>query len=385
MYQSPFEFYNPVQLPYFFQYSQGGFNQARIAAPYQTAAPQLWGYIPFNNQFPVAGNIFYPYIPANGGFISPNKPLSPQIPLPLLSLPMPQTSLEYPIPNDIPQARQTALKDAIEWILENPTPLANNTAVEVGEEIMLFYQLYRRAGAQEAKDYCKEYIAVRIQEIVNSGKFNNPTQGELTVFVPISQIMSALGLSLFDYRSFILEKVLSNPETYSPTHKMWNTSILERLGFHPSIPLVQLVSQGSIAKEYETGQLMYLMDAPNADELLIMGRFYDIAHEIIPLSNFGETPITLLSDQKMAFLKTLIHRGIRFFIDHPDFDILSELLICANMIELDDQLLLEQAYNYILSQQMEDGSFGTNPRLTEMGRSNPARHLVFVAVWALIQ
>lgn len=369
----------PIQQPFPLNvYTPSGFT------PYQFLPSQGWGNA-WGNSFPPLSTSFpYPALvyeglgyPGQRSNSTPSQDVSP--------LPRPKTLSEYPIPEDIPQKRKTALKDALDWIFNNPAAFTNNSAVEIGEEVMLFYQLYRRASEQEARDLCHEYIATRIKEIVDYGALNNTASGEISVLVPICDIVAKLGLFLFDYRAFINEKVLFNPGTYTPTHKIWNSSILEALGFYPPTPLTHLVSQGSIVAEFTSGQLLQLMDSPNADERFIMSRFYDIAHEIIPLAGFGEKPITILDAQQVSFLKNLITRGLHYFLGNPDIDILSELLICANMIDLADQALINEAYEYILDQQVADGSFGDISRLIEIGRSSPARHGVFVAVWALIQ
>jgi hypothetical protein len=159
------------------------------------------------------------------------------------------------------------LKKALDWIFENTTDLRYTSALEIGEEIILFYQLYRRAQTEKARDFCKNFINFRIKQIVDSGRLNNPTSGEITVFLPMCEIMLKLGLSLFDHKSFINQKVLSNSEIFSPGYDIWNVSILERLGFYPPIPLISLIPNGSIATEFQSGNLFRLMDSPNTDKM----------------------------------------------------------------------------------------------------------------------
>ena len=300
-------------------------------------------------------------------------------------LPQPENYTEYPIPYDVPESRKRVIKKALDWIFENPASLQNKMSVEVGEEIMLFYQLYRRAGAQDAKELCRNYIAARISEVVNTGRLGNPTWGEITILLPMCEIMVNLGLSLFDYRFFIRQKLLSNPDTFTPTYAIWNSSILERLGFYPDVPLTHLVQTGAILTEYRTGQLMDMMQVPDGDKDMIMQRFYIITHEIFPLTSFGDSPMALLEPLENSFLQDFIAEALVYFLENPDLDLLSELVISAHMIGLEDKTLLDTAYQFIMDQQETDGSFGDIPRLIEMGRSSAARHGVFVAVWALIQ
>jgi hypothetical protein len=298
--------------------------------------------------------------------------------------PRPEKPSEYPIPEEIPQERVKTLKKALDWIFDNTTDLRNTSALEIGEEIILFYQLYRRAQSQEAKDFCKRFINFRIKQIIDSGKLINPTGGEITVFLSMCEIMLKLGPSLFDYRSFINNKVLSNSEIFNPGYDIWNASSLERLGFYPPVPLASLIPNGSIVTEFQTGNLIRLMDSPGTDIFPIWSQCSDIIHEIFPLTNFGETPIMMITPDQITFLKHLIAKGILFFIQTNDLDMISELLICANMIDLNDQSLLDVAYQYIIDNQTADGSFGDILRFTQMGRSNASRHTVYVAVWAMI-
>ncbi|MGA1839320.1 MAG: DUF6895 family protein [bacterium] len=272
----------------------------------------------------------------------------------------------------------------MDWIFENTTDLTSTTASEIGEEIILFYQLFRRAQSQEARDFCRKFIDFRIKQIVDSGRLNNPTPGETTVFLNVTEIMLKLELSLFDYKSFINQKVLTNPEIFNPGFDIWNVSILERLGFNPPAPLISLIPDSSIVEEFQSGNLIRLLDYQGTDIILIRALFSYIIHEIFPLTGFGETPLMMITPDQKEFLKYLIDKGIIYFIQADDLDMVGELLICANMIDINDQSLMETAYQFIIDNQIADGSFGEIQRFIEMGRSNASRHTVYVAVWAMI-
>lgn len=343
----------------------------------------------FNNFQPANPfNSFYQFLPYSSvPYMIPRNTNIAQnllIPQNISPFPGPEESSEYPIPEDISPERKKALKKALDWIFENTTDLTGTTASEIGEEIMLFYQLYRRAQSREARDFCRKFIDFRIKQIVDSGKLNNPTPGETTVFLNVSEIMLKLGLSLFDHKSFINQKVLTNAEIFNPGFDIWNVSILERLGFNPPAPLISLMPNSSIAEEFQSGNLIHLLDYQSTDIILIRALFSDIIHEIFPLTDFGEVPIMMISPDQLAFLKYLIAKGIIYFIQVPDLDMVGELLICASMIGITDQSLLDVAYEFIIDNQIADGSFGETERFIEMGRSNASRHTVYVAVWAMI-
>lgn len=340
-------------------------------------------YNPF--QYPAYQYPFVPkVIPFTGNLppnLSPSQDISPYI----SPFPRPKNSYEYPIPEDIPQERKMTLKRALDWIFDNTTDLRYTTATEIGEEIFIFYQLYLRVQSKEAKDFCKGFINFRIKQIVESGKLNNPTPGEATIFLNMCEIMLQLGPSLFDYGSFINQKVLTNFEIFNPGYDIWNVSILERLGFNPLAPLVSLIPNCSIVKEFQSGNLIRLIDSPGTDIFLIRERFSDIIHEIFPLTNFGETPIMMITPDQITFLKYLIDKGIIYFIQAPDLDMVGELLISANMIDMNDQSLLDLAYQFVIDNQIPDGSFGEILGFILIGRSSTTRHTVYVAVWAMIQ
>jgi len=299
-------------------------------------------------------------------------------------LPRPKDLLEYPIPDDVPESRKEAIKEALDWIFRNPSPV-QTSALEAGEEIMLFYQLYRLAHTQDAKDLVREYIRIKIKEVVNSGRLENPTPGEVTVLIPVCEIMVKLGLSLFDYHSFINQKVYSNPDTFTSPYRIWNSTVLEKMGFPIPIPVMQLVNEGGIITELRSGQLMNMLESPTTDPKAIMQRFYAITHEILPLGNFGETHVTLLQPNDIILLQNLVARGILYYLEHFDLDLIGELAISAHMLGLQDETLLNEAFESIMDHQLEDGSFGTVDRYIHSGRSNPLRHFVFVGIWALIQ
>jgi len=130
---------------------------------------------------------------------------------------------------------------------------------------------------------------------------------------------------------------------------------------------------------------MQLMDSPNPDPKVIMEGFYKITHEIFPLTGFGETPLSYFGPQDISALRRMLERGIAFFLINPDVDILGELVIALHMLGGGDEPVVNSALEFIMGEQTGDGSFGSSPRLTAMGRSSPSRHVVFVAVWALIQ
>jgi hypothetical protein len=92
----------------------------------------------------------------------------------------------------------------------------------------------------------------------------------------------------------------------------------------------------------------------------------------------------MITQDQITFLKHLVAKGINYFIEADDLDMVGELLICANMIDLNDQSLLDVAYQFIIENQTVDGSFGEIVRFIEMGRSNASRHTVYVVVWAMI-
>ncbi len=355
-----------------------------IWPPYQPSIPLNYRYSYANNPFGYFNNLFsYPTTQYSGN-VYPNLALNLQPNQFNTTLPQPEGTEAYPIPEDIPEARKTALKKALDWIFKNPTQIEENP-IEVGEEIILFYQLYRRAGTQAGKNFCQEYISDRIKQLIDSGRLNNPSFGEISVYLPVCDIMVKLGLSLFDHIAFINQKVLPNPNIFSSAHEIWNTSILERLGFHVPTPLIYLIQQGAVGSELRSSQLMQLMDMPNSDFTFILNTFYDIIHEIIPLTSFGDTPISILDYQQISFLQNLIIKGIAYFLENSDLDIICELLVCANMLGINNTELLEAAYQFIINNQITDGSFGESLRLLLMGRKNAYRHIVFVAVWALIQ
>lgn len=298
----------------------------------------------------------------------------------------PEKLTEYPIPANISQTKKAVLRQALDWIFDNPVDLRNKNIVEIGEEILLFYQRYRKAGTQEAEDLCLEYITDQIEEIIKLGIFDSPASGHISVFLRIFEIMDKLDLSLFDYHSFINQNILYNPGTYSSPLSIWNSHILEVLGFYPLPPLTICISQGVIMEEFTSKQLMQLMDQPQTDKIVIMNRLYDITHEIFSLADFGDKSIESLSPQQIFFLENLVAKGINYFMkEFPDVDILGELIVCASILDLNDQELLDAATQFIMDRQTVDGSFGELPRMSAIGRSSPSRHPAFMSVWALIQ
>ena len=292
---------------------------------------------------------------------------------------------QRPINNKDITLSDQVIEKAVKWLVDNPATFEDGGFLEMGEEVSLFYILYKRADNEKDKRFYRERT-VRIVESVRAKEdFHIEFSGEITSYLIVARCAQALDLEVVDFYKFITEEILTDEGTYPPnmTYIILNSAILKDLGYSPKFPLEHSIGQGVISRMTREN-FLNPTNKSYASSMDVTNFYYDITHEIFALSVFGDkNPEEMLLAEEVEFIHRIIQEGMALYLPKKQLDILCELVICAKMMNYTDFPEFQQSLDFIVHAQHEDGSFGIIPRMKDLGRPSLYRHGVLVAVWAL--
>ncbi|MGA1867504.1 MAG: DUF6895 family protein [bacterium] len=288
------------------------------------------------------------------------------------------------IPKNYSLSEQVVEK-AVNWLIAHPATFKEGGFLEMGEEINLFYILYTRAESEKEREYYRNRIARIVEEVRAKKDFHIEYDGEITAYLVICRDAEKVGLETDDFHDFIKKEILHNHMTYPPsiTYIILNSALLRDLGYEPRVPLEDSISRGIVATMTKDPYLVPV-GKNYASSIDVTNFYYDITHEIFALSVFGDkNPEEMLLPGELEFIREIIREGIALYLPKGELDILCELVICAKIINYTDVPHFQQAMDFIIESQHNDGSFGIISRMKDLGRQNLKRHGVLVAAWAL--
>ena len=278
------------------------------------------------------------------------------------------------------------LDKAVEWVVSHPASFEDGGFLEMGEEANLFYALYTKAESAKKKKFYRDCFARIIEVLRAQENFHMQIPGDISAYLLITKIAERLNFDTKDFHRFIIRNILTNQMTYPPniTYVILNSSLLRDLGYEPRIPLKISIEQGVIAIMTKNNFLIPIGKSYASDKD-ITNFFYDITHEIIAFSSFGDkNPEQMLMTKEIEFVRRILSEGISLYLPKKQLDILCELVVCAKMMNYTDFPGFQEALDFIQTAQQEDGAFGLIPRMKDLGRGNLYRHGVLVAAWALV-
>lgn len=285
------------------------------------------------------------------------------------------------------ESRKGTIKESINkavlWVNTHPAHFNDGMFIEISEEIIVFYIIYKHSEDQAKKGECVREIEKRLKLIQSKKDFRVQPQ-EYTMFLCIAHISKKLGLEGIDFRKTIENQILSDPLLYPPhiTTSIWNTVYLERLGYNPSKTLEEILPQSTLSNELHQ-RLLFQSVKAQFDPMyvdVIAITVYDVTHEIFSLVDFGEIPPPYIIVENEAFFSELFDHIIKWAIAAGHVDVLAEAIMCVKILDLKDIPSMQSGIDFIISRQEKDGSFGvTNP-----GRPNVYRHGILVSIMALV-
>lgn len=278
----------------------------------------------------------------------------------------------------------------LRWLLEHPADIKDPQGfLEMGGELHIFYQFYVRSNNSREKNFFKGLITSRIRYLLNKHDFKVNYAGEITAYLIFAKVMKKLGIHSSRYRHFIDKEIVNNDKTY-PLNVNINATIfisglIDGIGDKPKIPFRDILRWGVIAR-YSSSPDLIPCGKPHVLSRYKMEFYYMITHEIFAMANFGDRdPRHFLGKKELQFLKNIIPFGISTSMEWGEVDILAELIICARMLGYTDFEGLEEGVQYLLDFQKEDGAFGPSIRAADLGRTDSYRHVVVMALWALLE
>lgn len=278
----------------------------------------------------------------------------------------------------------------LSWLLYHPADINEyHGFLEMGGELLIFYHFYVRSNNPRERKYFRHLITSRIHYLLNEHEWGVRYSGETNAYLIFAYVMKKLGIQSSEYQQFIEKEIVNNEKTYHLDVNM-NVAIsisglIDGIGYVPKIPFRDILQQGIIAQYSERPDLIPY-NKFLANPRYMMEFFYMIAHEIFAMSNFGHRdPTFFLGEESLQWLKGVISMGISRSMEWGEVDILAELIVCAKLLGYIDFEGFEEGVQYILDSQEIDGSFGSSIRAAEIGRSEFNRHVVVMALWALLE
>lgn len=281
--------------------------------------------------------------------------------------------------------REEVLSQALNWIITHPATFEDGGFLEMGEEINLFYVLYTKTESESEKKIYRDRITRIIEDLRTQEHFTLKMPGDVSAYLVITKVADRLGYNTTDFHDFINQKILQNPMAYPPniTYIILNSSILVDLGYKPMFPIKVSIKRGLIANMAQN-RFLVPIGQNFIPPQVITNFFYDITHEIFAISGFGDRkPKRIFTPKEIDFIHYILEEGVSLYLPKEELDILCELIVCAKIMNYTTFPGYQEAINFILSTQKEDGTFGLIPRMKDLGRINLYRHGVLVAVWAL--
>lgn len=275
------------------------------------------------------------------------------------------------------------IKKALAWVYLSPANFVDGGFIEISEEIITFYILSNHTDSPDNKRAYSKQIEERIK-LIKSVKDYYPKPPEYTMFLAVASIAEKLGINVYDFRKIIKEKIVSDPQTYPPMHittNIWNTVFLERMGYSPPRALSGLLQQSTLSHEAKR-QLLYRATYGPVDDMMIDQiaiTIYNITHEIFALTDFGLLPPPPVIVDNKEFFSDLFNSSINWAINVKHIDVLAELIMCVEILHLDNVPTLHAGIDCIVNSQTKKGTFGvTNP-----SRPNTFRHGILMSIMAL--
>jgi hypothetical protein len=274
------------------------------------------------------------------------------------------------------------------WIEANPANFAETGLLEVVEELIAFYLLNNHSDDAGDQAAYREQVRMRQRAIVPYNGDNAKTLSyrydpfAALNYLIAAQIVQSFGLDISSYRAIIDDMARHQAQLVPPSVSMqlWSSLYLERLGYSADLSVADLTRQTALATEPQTRALSRMLtdvEATGAGELL--PALYIMTHEVFALTDFGALPPPALIAASRTDYQRLFEQAVTWATDAASIDILAELLVCVQLLGLDEVPALPRAIELILSYQLADGSFGA----VKPDRPNPYRHGVLTAVSAL--
>lgn len=313
---------------------------------------------------------------------------------------------DYPLTANAPQQLRDVQKKIWQWLFAHPLSNDTECGAKYSLETLSLLAPSCNATSEEAQSFCVDYSKAMLQNLRN--QFDDGSidpQSAVSSYYRQQQLVTAglLAQTILPLQDLPpTTSVVEWGAVWVPAIQHWLPDVEKDGGK----VFRQAMAGSMLAKEEQNSNLRKAMRgefgniAFNGGLLrTILKDMYKLTHDIFPATGLGDHNMDVqanrdaagLSDNQMQATRDVLEKALQWVMVSPavqaltPVDLLSELLICSYMIGGVDPEIVSKAYDYLVSKQKQDGSFGLDPRLEENGRTrNQAeRHAVIVSGWAL--
>lgn len=288
------------------------------------------------------------------------------------------------------QGVEQGIRRGMAWIDAHPASLADTGLLETLEELITFYLLKNHSKDASDQAYYRSQVEQRQRAIVPYIAAQAKTRDYLeddwspVIYLLAAHIMDRFGQDISGYRVIIQDILAHYAALYTPSAsaQLWTALYLERLGYVPPPPGAGALKRSRLVTELSTHELMNRLDSTarkGGNEAEDTAAISDLIHEVFALTDFGALAPPVLIAQHRPYFTKLFGRALQWASAGNGIDILAELLICTELLHLQEGASQSRAVDVLLQNQREDGTFGPIP----LPRSNPYRHGVLTSVVAL--
>lgn len=279
---------------------------------------------------------------------------------------------------------------ALAWVMRHPASPDDGGLLSQVEELIAFYSMCNSVGPAGSKGWLEVQLLNRIQAINTKCALDYSSGAHLrnpldpATYLIAARVSERYGVPAWGPRR-IIESWFNSAGSLArltDRYAVWSMCYLARLGFLSFSTVIQWLSERRVfvAKaSVPSSSCRSSCGLPNGEHYQMRSALYDRTHEILALRDFGwESESFLLPEDLPAYRKD-VALGLEWARTANELDVMSELLVCARILDLDAPSLVRGAVAHLLSSQLENGSWS----FPIEGRTDPQRHVVLTSVAAL--
>jgi len=177
---------------------------------------------------------------------------------------------------------------------------------------------------------------------------------DATSYLRLCYLLERRGFNTAVYRQEI-KKIIPRLNAHMPER-----GINQQMTFHWYYSYFAIEEPFPSDKSFTKGIIAQKLDTKAMDEK----DAYDLTHEIFAIYEYGDKPnVDFFTENDRIYLKNTLKELIIRYTASRDPDLTAELIICTELLKMQNDPVFKKAIDYLLSSQNSDGSFGNYERL----------------------